>query len=358
MRVTFLPKSPGNPYQRGLENALSEYGVEIVRLRQRVLSLPFGLLRRRPDIIHLHWLHYFTTGRWTATALSRYCLFRIGWALFRLFRRRIVWTVHNFRDHEGRNARLERWCTSHVSRRADAIIVHCGYARRQLLERFPHVSPETVHVIPHGNYCEAYENKTPRSDARKRIGLQPGQFVFLFLGQIRSYKGVMELIDAFGTVRDRAARLLIAGRAPEAGTEQKISERVKKDERLDYRPGFVPEAEVQWYMNACDVLVCPYRDVLTSGSVVLASSFARPCVAPRLGCIPEQVEERDSFLYDPDRPGALAEALGRALASRDRLTEMGERSRERASQWSWRRVAQLTLAVYRACQGPQTARRP
>jgi glycosyltransferase involved in cell wall biosynthesis len=351
MRVTFLPRFRGNPYQGDLEDGLAELGVQIVRLPQRLISLVAGLLWSRPDIIHLHWLHPFTMGGWTVTAFCRYCVFRLAWATLRVFGRKIVWTVHNLKDHEGRNSGLERACTRYVSRRADAILVHCTHAKAQLLEMFPRVRPGLVHVIPHGNYCKAYENTLSRSEARKRLGLPAGEFVFLFFGQIRPYKGVLELIDAFRTVPHREVRLVIAGLVCEAGAEVVLAEHAARDSRVDYRPGFVLDGDVQAYLNACDVLVCPYRDILTSGSVMLGASFARPCIAPRLGCIPEQIEEADSFLYDVDQAGGLAAALLRAITARDRLAGMGERSRIQVSQWSWRRVAQMTHAVYRVCLG-------
>jgi glycosyltransferase involved in cell wall biosynthesis len=71
----------------------------------------------------------------------------------------------------------------------------------------------------------------------------------------------------------------------------------------------VDDVDVQLYFEAADWVVLPYRDVLTSGSALLALSFGRPVVAPRRGCLAD-LDETDGVLrYEPDHPGALAHAL-------------------------------------------------
>jgi glycosyltransferase involved in cell wall biosynthesis len=86
--------------------------------------------------------------------------------------------------------------------------------------------------------------------------------------------------------------------------------------------------------------------VLTSGAVILAMSFGRACIAPATGCIQDVLDERGAFLYDPERPGALRDAIARALGCRDRLREMGAYNLERAREWGWDRVARETAHVY------------
>ena len=54
----------------------------------------------------------------------------------------------------------------------------------------------------------------------------------------------------------------------------------------------------------------PFRDILTSGSAILALSHGRPVIAPAIGCLPETLPADAAILYDPDAP----EALGAALA--------------------------------------------
>jgi len=58
-------------------------------------------------------------------------------------------------------------------------------------------------------------------------------------------------------------------------------------------------------MNACDVVVFPYQEILTSGAVILAMSFGRACVAPRLGCIQDVLDDKGAFIYEPSNKAGL-----------------------------------------------------
>src|SRR5690606_12714398 len=128
------------------------------------------------------------------------------------------------------------------------------------------------------------------------------------------------------------AELVIAGSPLNAQVEKDVRDAVTSP-HVHLHPHFVPDAEIQVYMNAADAVVLPYQDVLTSGAVVLAMSFGKACIAARIGCIPDMLDDEGAILYQPDHPDGLRKALEQAHASPDRLTRMGERNAERASTW-------------------------
>jgi beta-1,4-mannosyltransferase len=55
---------------------------------------------------------------------------------------------------------------------------------------------------------------------------------------------------------------------------------------------------MQLYLNACDVVVLPYRSILNSAVAMLAFTFQRPVVAPRAGCLEELVEDDVGLTFD------------------------------------------------------------
>ena len=89
----------------------------------------------------------------------------------------------------------------------------------------------------------------------------------------------------------------------------------------------------------------PFRDILTSGSAILALSHGRPVVVPALGCLPETLPADATFLYDPDDPDALAGALHRAAGAD--LAAMGVRARAWADGLDWGPIAAETARLYR-----------
>jgi glycosyltransferase involved in cell wall biosynthesis len=101
-------------------------------------------------------------------------------------------------------------------------------------------------------------------------------------------------------------------------------------------------------MNACDVVVLPYRDIFTSGSVFLAMSFGRACIAPHKGCIGEVLDDSGAFLYDSDE--GLLQVLHYAIEKKADLPRMGKHNLQLAEQLlSWSNLAKMTLDVYQQC---------
>ena len=66
---------------------------------------------------------------------------------------------------------------------------------------------------------------------------------------------------------------------------------------------------MQNYALACDAMVFPYSDVLTSGSVMTAFTFGRPAIVPDRGSMREAVLPELGIVYDPDEPEALLKAM-------------------------------------------------
>ena len=67
---------------------------------------------------------------------------------------------------------------------------------REVLRRAAHF------VIPHGHYRAAYPNDVTRAEARERLGIAPDARVVAFVGQVRAYKNVPELVVAARALPD------------------------------------------------------------------------------------------------------------------------------------------------------------
>jgi glycosyltransferase involved in cell wall biosynthesis len=163
-------------------------------------------------------------------------------------------------------------------------------------------------VIHHGHLVGLYPRSVTRTEARARLGVSGSAFVYLFFGACKPYKGLEELILAFADVPGDCA-LLIAGRFTDAEYQRTVEALAKSDPRVTVAPRFIPDDEVQNYLVACDVVVVPYRDILTSATVMLAFAFGRPAVSVRLGCLPDVVPTEAGLLYEPDTLNGLRNAL-------------------------------------------------
>jgi beta-1,4-mannosyltransferase len=346
MRILALPAFKNrreNPYNASLYAALAETpGVTVEEFTNR------RVLTERWDIVHIHWpdtpLHRTKA---TGAALYAFLLIaRVYWA--RALGARIVWTVHNLRSHTARWPRIEKWLWRAFVPLVDASI-HLSHAGREMaMESFPGLARKPSSIVPHGHYRDCYPNHSTRVEAREALGIDPAAPVIAFAGQIKAYKNVPALIRAFIKAADPRAVLLIAGRPGDAAIETELRAAAGGHPRIQFHLGLIPDERMHLYLNACDLAAFPYRDILNSGSAILALSFDRPALVPARGAMAELREAAGAdwiYTFDGDLTGpALAMALERAVdAARPAACDL--------SPLSWPSVAAGTHATYRAASG-------
>jgi glycosyltransferase involved in cell wall biosynthesis len=244
--------------------------------------------------------------------------------------------------HERAFPRLDGLANRLLFTWADALHVHDEEARNQVGQIYGR--DKGIHVIPHGSYIGAYPNECTKQEARAQLGLAESAFVFLFLGQIRRYKGIEDLWQAFSRLGDRTNQLVIAGNVHDVQYGQELARAVEGQKGIHLSFQYVPDAQVQYFMNACDVCVLPYRDVTTSGAAILAFSFGKPIIAPALGGFVELAAEGRGIVYNPTAPDGLLGALHEA-----RNTDMqgaGQQAWAWARQHAWPELAPRFVHLY------------
>lgn len=345
--VHFVPQWPGNPYHAELAGHLPEAGFHVSpEDRLKAISRKIAATGKLPKVVHLHAIPRFELSWFVA---SRFAMFL--YRLHSLRRRgvRVVWTIHDIYHHESLFPRVELMISRMLFKWVDATIVHSEAAGKAVEKKWGVKRDRRCSVIPHGNYIGSYPNSVSAADARTKLGVPHGKLVFLFLGMIRPYKGVLELIETFKRIADGNVHLLIAGKPISDeladGIVAAIGERSDIQHHLDH----VADAEMQDYLNAADMVLFPYTRALTSGALILAMSFGRACIAPKMGALEDTLDESGGFLYDPEDANGLRDAMQRALAERAKLDAMGENNLRRAKEWDWGMVARMTADVYNRC---------
>ena len=344
MKVIFIPDyRKGNPYQKLLADSLVKEGVDIYF--SSTFSL-LSILNQKPDILHIHWPHPFLIARSRKKTVFKSAIFTGKLILLKLFGIKIVWTVHNIVNHERKFSSLELFFSKILTKLCNKLIVHCPSAKEEVIKVYG-VSDSSIAVIPHGNYIQIYKNEISKAQARKQLQLSPEFITFLHFGQIRPYKGVLELIEAFKKLNYPQAKLLIAGRPLNNEVANAVMRRCIGVKHIRTIFKFIPDDEIQIYMNAADIIVLPYRDILTSGAVILAMSFGKPVIAPAIGCIPDVLDSEGSILYDPSEKESLLKAMKQALDAD--LKKMGEHNFGLAKHLRWDKIAKRTYEVYQEC---------
>jgi glycosyltransferase involved in cell wall biosynthesis len=349
MKVAWFPKSEDlveNPYWERLQAELQSLGVKFETSHASYWTQRRWLLanRGRIQVLHFHFIqpHYISAE--DRASLRRLLKFTTDLVLARVLGYHIVWTVHDLMPTWSKEPQwVERLARYIIAWLAHDVIVHCQEAKRLLAQHFRR--GWRIHVLPLPSYADMHPNDISVTEARGRLQIEPDRFVAAFVGGIRANKGLKELIDAFSQFDDPRAVLLIAGRLwPPDSYVEKIKSMAQDDNRIILRAQEVPDAEMQVYINAADVLVFPFNWVLTSSSVILAMSFGRPVIVPELGCLIELAESNAGFVYKPGNMLGLTAAIEKAAAA-DLIT-MGAAAARHVNAFTWRTLALDTMKIY------------
>ena len=243
---------------------------------------PIRMLLCGYDVVHLHWPDNVLNDRVWMRAAAKVLALQLALAWVRVFGRKIVWTAHNVASHHHFHPHVERlfWRFFISSLSGIICLSDESLARLRSLRKATGGIPSLV--VPHGTYRGAYPNTVTRQEARARLGLKPDSRVVLNLGQLSSYKNAERLIEVGRECSEIS--VLIAGRLCEAryGSELRALARGISNVHLHLR--FIPDDELQCYLNAADVFVLPYDDITNSGCAILSLSFGVPILAPDLPC--------------------------------------------------------------------------
>jgi glycosyltransferase involved in cell wall biosynthesis len=259
------------------------------------------LRSRSPQIVVVQWWH-------PITSLSTWYLARFA---KRRLRARVVFVCHNASPHEG--FPLARALTRLALGSGDRLVALSEGVAGELRSLVP---TARVSVVPHPPYS-VLDAAVPIANREKwdaRVGGVGGTKIVLFFGNVRPYKGLADLIDAFPQVARASNAILVV-----AGTffEPIDSYRARVDE-LGIRDSvrlfdeYIPNEDVASLFDMSDLVVLPYRTASQSGVIPLAAMFRKPVVTTNVGGLPEALAG-SGVVVPPNDPEALGDAVVAAL---------------------------------------------
>lgn len=150
-------------------------------------------------------------------------------------------------------------------------------------------------------------------DKIKNMQVQCNQKIIVYTGALEENLGIMDLVEAFKSIKSREYQLVIAGN----GTcRNDIQNEEAKDTRIHYIGSLDKKDAIKLQISA-DILVCPTR------TGIGCSKYAFPCklleylytgrkvVATKLECIPKEYESQ--IIFAEQSIDGLAKALKKAI---------------------------------------------
>jgi alpha-maltose-1-phosphate synthase len=327
---------------------LSEPKPESTTLQAMSINLAMAAAVKGADLVHSH--------TWYANLGGH--LSKLMWSIPH------VMTIHSLEplrpwkaEQLGGGYALSMFCERTAIESADAVIAVSRGVRQDVLECYPAVDPERVHVIHNGIDPEIYRRQAS-IETLTRFGIDPDRPFALFNGRITRQKGLTHLLAA-ALKLDRQYPLVIVASSPDtpeiAAEVAALAGRVSAERgNLIWIDHFISREDLIHLHSHATVFVCPsiYEPF---GLVILeAMACETPVVASRVGGIPEIVVEGETgYLVDFDPADvdafttALAGRLAKLLGDPTLAAKMGKAGRERVlKHFGWPAIAAQTVQLY------------
>jgi glycosyltransferase involved in cell wall biosynthesis len=185
-----------------------------------------------------------------------------------------------------------------------------------------------------------YFKNVDKKDARNKLCLNLNKKYVLYLGRIKSSKGMKELIDAMEYFKDKKIELLIIGE----GSDLNMYKNYAKEKSINNISFLGPKygMEKKMFLSACDCLILPSY---TEGApVVLMEALASnlPAVATNIGGIPKIIRDgKDGIIIKPHSKKDIINALVRILKwTKKNLKQYTEK-------YKWSIIIKNTVKDYR-----------
>ncbi len=275
----------------------------------------------KPDVAHLHFP--YPVGELAQLLRGR--------------ARKLVVTYHSDIVRQKYLLRVYKPFLKRLLARADAISISNPTYMQRSLYVAPHA--DKCVVIHHGANLARFQS-TPESQARAqhiRAEHAPhGEPLILFVGRLRYYKGVENLIAAMRLLAPSipaAARALIVGTGPMQAEWQALAQSLGVTRQLNF-VGTVSDHDLPAYYQAAQVFVLPSTHPSETWGAVQIEAMASglPCICTEVGTGTSYVNQHSitGLVVPPRDPSALADALNRLLADESLRRQMGQAARARA----------------------------
>ena len=299
-----------------------------------------------------------------------------GFLAKKLFGIPFVLTTHSLEplrawkaEQLGSGYAMSSWMERTAILDADAVIAVSNGTKADILQAYPEVAPEKIHVIYNGIDLVEYE-KTADTSALKKYGVDLGMPYVLFVGRITRQKGVTHLVEAIQYLPPNTQIVLCAGApdTPEIAAEmrQKVEEARRINPHVVWIEKMVTKPEaIQLYSNA-RVFCCP--SVYEPFGIINLEAMAcrAPVVASATGGILEVVVDGETGYLVPFEPDPatgfpakpdefardLAAKISELLAEPEKCRRFGEAGRSRVEEkFAWSAIAEQTIELYRELMG-------
>ena len=235
----------------------------------------------------------------------------------------------------------------YYSRRVPVVIAETQELRRQLTT-YRGVSDDRIEVVGLGVDGHLFQ-EVDQNDARNRVGIDPDETTFVYVGGMDENHDLEPVIRAIGESRHPSVTLHCIG----DGTRRFELECLANSLRARVRfHGYVPHPQIPLYISAADACIAPYRTArFPDGQVSFSTlkipeymSCRRPVISVPSGHIKSLIEHGVNGFLQTNEMSSWVEFIA-ALPDRGTLRRMGRRAGRVVELLSWRHTSARYLDI-------------
>jgi glycosyltransferase involved in cell wall biosynthesis len=225
-----------------------------------------------------------------------------------------------------------------VAHKSEALITPSRFVADDIV-RYTGVKPDKITVT----YEAADEIEEPPSPVSKLAGKR----FLLYVGRPMRHKNLGRLIEAFGLIRARHPDLVLvlAGRK-DANYERLEDDAYVRGAKNLHFTGFVSDKRLRWLYENCEAYVFPSLSEGFGLPGLEAMRHGAPVASSNATCLPEIYGDAAHY-FDPEDTQAMADAIDEVVTDAKLRKSLIKKGYAQAGHYSWRRMAEQTLAVYK-----------
>lgn len=314
---------PENGKIRGLSDSISVHNIYIARNPKLIddikslYSLTHFLLKQKFDVVHS-----FTP---KAGLLSQISAFLV----------RVPIRFHTFTGQVWATQKgVKRFLLKYLDKITATLATFClvdGPAQRSFLIDEHLLTAENSDVLAEGSLSGVNLERFSYSDSirqtlRKEHGVAKDEFVFLFVGRLKSEKGLPELIEAFNTVKTTLQiKLMIIG-----SDEDNLSHLFANIKNIDYL-GF--KSNISDYYSLADILCLPSHREGFNNVVLEAASCNLPSIASNIyGLSDAVVDGHSGYLHQVKSQQDIKACMEKVLNNLEELSLLRNNARSHVAE--------------------------
>jgi glycosyltransferase involved in cell wall biosynthesis len=264
------------------------------------------------------------------------------WAIF-LGKKPLITTIHDLvplfyggKYDSGLKYIFKRWSIGLAVRKSCRIIMSSNFYKDILVKKF-RLPEEKFLVVHYGvDHDEFFPGPIPQNNPRR----------ILLIGEASRAKGVDTAIRAFARLLKSMGNitLIMASQGRELEYLKNLSVELGITNKIEFLDG-VPEADLPDLYKTADIFLFPSRYGFGLSSIEAMASGI-PVICGKTFDAPDLIKDA-GILIDPEKPEELSEAMKKLLTDEVLWNEYRRRGIEHARKFSWDKMVDETIKVYR-----------